>query len=208
MWAAPAQRTLPVVLSTVATSAVVVRVPLPRALARLRARWDWAASVGVPPHVTIVFPFLPVDELTPDVRRTLVAIAAGHRPFDVRFARVERFPTVVYLAPEPSAPFTRLTEAVVDRFPDFPPYGGAFEEVIPHLTITESGDAAVRRHRRPGGGRPPLLAPGHPARCPGRSRRGPLARPLAHPPRGQTVMSSRCSPQATRRRSLISPTVA
>jgi hypothetical protein len=71
-----------------------------------------------------------------------VAIAAGHRPFEVRFARVERFPTVVYLAPEPSAPFTRLTEAVVDRFPDFPPYGGAFEEVIPHLTITESGDAA------------------------------------------------------------------
>ena len=128
-------------LSTEATSAVVVRVPLPPALARLRARWDWAASVGVPPHVTIVFPFLPADRLTPDVRRTLVAVAARQRPFDVRFARVERFPTVVYLAPQPSAPFTRLTEAVIDRFPDFPPYGGAFEEVIPHLTITESGDA-------------------------------------------------------------------
>jgi 2'-5' RNA ligase len=142
VWATPAQRTLPVVLSTEAASAVVVRVPLPAALARLRARWDWAAGVGVPPHVTVVFPFLPADRLTPDVRRALVAIAASHRPFDVRFARVERFPTVVYLAPEPSAPFTRLTEAVVDRFPDFPPYGGAFEEVIPHLTITESGDAA------------------------------------------------------------------
>ena len=141
MWAALAQRTLSVVLSTEATSAVVVRVALPPALVRLRARWDWAASVGVPPHVTIVFPFLPADHLTLDVRRTLAAIAAGHRPFDVRFARVERFPTVVYLAPEPSPPFTRLTEAVVDRFPDFPPYGGAFEEVIPHLTITESGDA-------------------------------------------------------------------
>jgi 2'-5' RNA ligase len=129
------------VLSTEATSAIVVRVPLPPALARLRARWDWAAGVAVPPHVTIVFPFLQVDRLTPAVRRSLVAVAARQRPFDVRFARVERFPTVVYLAPEPSGPFTSLTEAVVDRFPDFPPYGGAFEEVIPHLTITESGDA-------------------------------------------------------------------
>ena len=125
-------------LSTEATSAVVVRVPLPPALARLRARWDWAASVGVPPHVTIVFPFLPAERLGPDVRRSLADVAARQRPFTVRFARVERFPTVVYLAPQPSAPFTHLIETVVERFPDFPPYGGAFEVVIPHLTITES----------------------------------------------------------------------
>src|SRR4029077_829384 len=116
-------------------------VPLQPALARLRARWDWAANVGVPAHITIVFPFLPAHRLVPDVRRHLAALAAGQRPFDVRFARVGRFPTVVYLAPEPSAPFTRLTEAVVDRFPDYPPYGGVFEEVIPHLTITESETA-------------------------------------------------------------------
>ena len=135
------QRTLSIVLSTEATSAVVVRVPLQPALARLRARWDWAANVGVPAHITIVFPFLPAHRLVPDVRRNLAALAAGQRPFDVQFARVGRFPTVVYLAPDPSAPFTRLTEAVVDRFPDYPPYGGVFEEVIPHLTITEANDA-------------------------------------------------------------------
>jgi 2'-5' RNA ligase len=129
------------VLSTEATSAVVVRVPLPPALMRLRARWDSAASVGVPAHVTIVFPFLPAAQLTLGVRQSLADVAARQRPFDVRFARVGRFPTVVYLAPQPSAPFTRLTEAVVERFPEFPPYGGVFEEVIPHLTITESSDA-------------------------------------------------------------------
>jgi len=126
---------------TEATSAIVVRVPLPAALTRLRARWDWAAGAGVPPHVTILFPFLPATRLGPDVRRELAAVAATQRPFDVRFARVERFPTVVYLAPEPSAPFIRLTEAVVERFPDCQPYGGEFDEVIPHLTVTESPDA-------------------------------------------------------------------
>ena len=128
-------------LSTDATSAVVVRVPLPPALMRLRARWDWAASVGVPAHVTIVFPFLPAAQLTPDVRRSLAVVAARQRPFEVRFATVERFPTVVYPRPPAVGPLRHLTEAVVERFPDFPPYGGVFEEVIPHLTITESSDA-------------------------------------------------------------------
>src|SRR6187551_1754759 len=70
------------------TSAVVVRVPLPARLARLRARHDWAASVGVPPHVTVLFPFLPAARLLPTVRRELAGIAREAAPFDVRFARV------------------------------------------------------------------------------------------------------------------------
>lgn len=117
-----------------------MRIPVPPALERSRRLWDWAAGVGVPAHVTILFPFLPIGRLEPAVRADLAAIVSTHGSFDVRFARVERFPGVVYLAPEPSAPFTRLTVAVVARYPDFPPYGGAFDTVIPHLTIAESDD--------------------------------------------------------------------
>lgn len=40
--------------------------------------------------------------------------------------------------PEPEALFRELTHAVVARFPDFPPYGGAFDDVVPHLTVGES----------------------------------------------------------------------
>ena len=130
-------------VATEPASAIVVRVPVPRALERSRRQWDWAAGVGVPAHVTILFPFLPVGRLGPAVRAELAAIAASHGPFDVRFRRVGRFPGVVYLAPEPSAPFTRLTAAVVARYPGFPPYGGAFDEVIPHLTIAESADGPL-----------------------------------------------------------------
>ncbi len=122
-------------------SAVVVRLPVPPALGRLRRRWDWGAGVGVPSHVTILFPFLPAARLDADVRRTMCEIAAAHGPFEVGFSRVGRFPGVVYLAPEPAEPFARLTAALVASFPEFPPYGGRFDEVIPHLTITES-DAA------------------------------------------------------------------
>ncbi len=129
--------------STDPASAVVARVPVPRALESLRASWDWGASVGVPAHVTVLFPFLPADQLRPEVRRELAALAAAHPPFEVRFERAGRFPGVVYIAPEPATPFARLTEAVVAAYPEFPPYGGAYDVVIPHLTIAESDEAPL-----------------------------------------------------------------
>ena len=127
--------------SAVSESAIVVRVRVPPAIDRLRRRWDRAAGLGVPAHVTILYPFMPPGELDPAARRVLAGIAATVEPFDVRFAAVGRFPTAVYAAPEPSEPFVRLTEAIVAAFPAFPPYGGAFDEIVPHLTIAESVDA-------------------------------------------------------------------
>lgn len=124
-------------------SAIVARVPVPPALEHLRRRWDLAAGTGVPAHVTILFPFLSADALLPALRRDLAAIARAHQPFDVRFERVDGFPGVVYVRPEPATPFLRLTEAFVARFPEFPPYGGAFDEVIPHLTVAESKGAPL-----------------------------------------------------------------
>jgi 2'-5' RNA ligase len=124
-------------------SAIIVRASIPPAIERIRRRWDFAASVGVPPHVTILYPFLPPDELRADVRAELAVLAGSVEPFDVRFAAVGRWPTVVYLAPEPSAPFAALTSAVTARFPDCPPYGGAIDEVIHHLTVVESQTVAL-----------------------------------------------------------------
>ena len=124
-------------------SAVIVRVPVPPGIERLRTRWDRAASLGVPAHVTVLFPFLAPGDLVPAARRELAAIAAATDPFEVSFTRVDRFPTVVYLAPEPDTPFARLTAEIAARYPDHPPYGGAFEEVVPHLTVAESATAPL-----------------------------------------------------------------
>ena len=67
----------------------------------------------------------------------LAAIARDTEPFDVVLAGVARFPGVLYLEPRPAAPFVALTRAVHERWPARPPYGGAFAEIIPHLTAVD-----------------------------------------------------------------------
>ena len=123
------------------TSAIIVRVPIPARIARVRRQWDPSAAVGVPPHVTVLFPFLPPGRLDARVRRELADIAAAHDAFDIRFTAIGRFPGLLYLAPEPAGPFVQLTEACAERFPDFPPYGGVHDEIVPHLTVVEGEQA-------------------------------------------------------------------
>ncbi len=122
---------------------MVVRITLPAGLERLRRRHDPAAAAGVPPHITLLFPFLPVSQLGPGVRRDLATIARGVAPFDVSFSGVGRFPDAVYLVPEPAGPFADLTTAIWARFGAYPPYGGAHAEVLPHLTLADSSTAPL-----------------------------------------------------------------
>ncbi|HSL33708.1 MAG TPA: 2'-5' RNA ligase family protein, partial [Candidatus Limnocylindrales bacterium] len=113
------------------TSAVIVRLRLPAALERLRRSRDLAAGLGVPPHVTILYPFLPRRALTPAVRGELKSIASEFHAVDVRFESVGRWPGVVYLEPQPQARFTALIDRVAARWPEYPPYAGTIDEVIP-----------------------------------------------------------------------------
>jgi 2'-5' RNA ligase len=116
-------------------SAVIVQFSLPPALEQLRAAHDPVAANGVPAHVTILFPFVPVDDLTPAVRRRLADAVRGTPPFEVRFPRTGRFPGSLWLAPEPARPFHELIERVSDAFPEHPPYEGQHDVVVPHLTL-------------------------------------------------------------------------
>jgi len=108
------------------------------AVGALRLRLDPSAALGVPAHVTILVPFAPLDEVDEDA---LIDLLKAHRAFDFTLDRVEWFDDgVVYLSPEPAGPFAELTHAVAARWPDYPPYEGAFDEVVPHLTVAWSDD--------------------------------------------------------------------
>jgi 2'-5' RNA ligase len=125
----------------VAETAVVVPVALPTLLARLREPEVEVARLGVPPHVTILSPFLDSAAIDAVVHERLAAIARGEPAFDVAFRSVRRWPPsadgpgVVWLAPDPAEPFVRLTRAVWAAWPETPPYGRADDDLEPHLTI-------------------------------------------------------------------------
>lgn len=46
---------------------------------------------------------------------------------------------VLWLAPDPDAPFRALTAAVFRAFPDYPPYQGEYTDLVPHLTVGSTG---------------------------------------------------------------------
>jgi len=104
---------------------------------------DPAAHHGLPAHVTVLYPFLPARALDVHVLQRLGDLAASAPAFGFEFRDFGRFPGVLYLAPQPADPFVALTEAVGARWPTCPPYGGAFDRIIPHLTVAEGAAAEV-----------------------------------------------------------------
>jgi len=63
-------------------------------------------------------------------------VFAAEATFEVEFRRSQWFgDDVLFLAPEDPRSFVALTEAVASAYPQWQPYGGTFETVIPHLTV-------------------------------------------------------------------------
>ncbi len=106
------------------------------AVGAIRLGHDWSAARGVPAHVTILFPFMSPEAVDESALRRLFEKFSA---FDFTLDRLERFEDGhVCLRPDPAQRFADLTAAVWRRWPEFPPYEGAFDEVIPHLTISET----------------------------------------------------------------------
>ena len=126
-----------------ATLESALLIPIPEAddvVGQWRERLDHAASLGVPAHVTVLYPFVPPSNIDRHVTTEVAAIAAATPPFDYSFSEVRWFGTdVAWMEPDDDQPFRDLTEAFSRRWPSCPPYGGVYEDVIPHLTIAQHG---------------------------------------------------------------------
>jgi 2'-5' RNA ligase len=123
-------------------SALVVLVPEAEALVKpFRDRYDPSAALGVPAHITLLYPFRPPDEVGGAVLDELRRGFARFAPFRFALAQIHRFPAeVLYLAPEPDEPFRRLTLAIWDWYPETPPYVGKWPDVVPHLSVASLAD--------------------------------------------------------------------
>ncbi len=148
-------------------SAVLVPVPEAElAVGRHRHRLDRAATWGVPAHVTILFPFVAPSAITSATITALADAVGSVTAFDCEFPATAWFgQEVVWLAPQPAEPFRALTRAVSAAFPEYPSYGGGYDDIVPHLTVG---------YRPAGGGDGTTGSRG--------GRAAPAARPGAHQP--------------------------
>jgi hypothetical protein len=130
----------------VAESALIIAVPdVEPLVAAVRARHDSSAAAGVPAHITLLYPFLAPDAITSRDLAALTRIFDSTRAFDVTFRECRRFGArVLWLAPDPDAPFVTLTRQIFERWPECPPYRGAIpsSDVIPHLTVSDTVEGA------------------------------------------------------------------
>jgi 2'-5' RNA ligase len=137
-------------------SGLIIEVPEAEpAVGELRSRLDGNARLGIPAHITVLFPFVPAALIDDAVLRRLTRICATVPAFEHRLVRTEWFgDDVLWLAPEEDTPLRSLTASVHREFPDYPPFGGQFEDVVPHLTIADrcpldqmrSAEQLVRSH--------------------------------------------------------------
>lgn len=112
----------------------------------LRMKYDPSAKAGVPAHVTLMFPFLPPDELSGAKVDALAALLSREDRFEFSLTGVREFGQgVVYLAPEPAEPFIQLTRKIGDLF-GLLPFGGEFgDTAVPHLTVTTPDSGMSRQ---------------------------------------------------------------
>ena len=122
-------------------AALVILVPEVEPLvSAFRLKHDPFAGMGIPAHITIDYPFLPGIDPGQQLHRELAELFVKTDAFQFAFRDLARFPDVLYLAPDPVTPFKQLIDMVAARFPESPPYGGAFDNVVPHLTIAQTED--------------------------------------------------------------------
>ena len=129
-------------------SALMVLVPEAELVVKpFRDRYDPSAAAGVPAHVTVLLPFKHPDEVDQIVLDDLSRCFGRFASFDFSLSSIRRFPdAVLYLAPEPDEPFRQLTMAIWDRYPETPPYGGKWPDIVPHLSV-----ACVKDEQQLGG---------------------------------------------------------
>jgi 2'-5' RNA ligase len=121
-----------------AISCFVVLVPAADALVRAaRIQFDESAQRGLGAHITVLYPFMPLERVDTAILEAAAVTIAAHAQFEFQLKSVGRFPAVAYLKPEPADRFIALSSSLARAFPQYPPYGGEFDKIVPHLTVAK-----------------------------------------------------------------------
>jgi hypothetical protein len=114
------------------TSAILIAVPEACAIPANNGFGD----PGLPPHITVLYPFKKPRHLDRSDAAKLSRLArtvGSAVPFVLD--EIGDFDGAAYLSPNPPGPFVQLTRVASGFWPEHPPYGGEFDDIVPHVTL-------------------------------------------------------------------------
>jgi hypothetical protein len=99
-------------------------------------------ATTMPPHISVFGPFMAMESIDQNVLQALKEITDSFPWFRFTLRKTGRFPSiqVLYLEPEPAAPFQTLHRAISARFPELVP---DFPDPIMHLTLARVSDGEL-----------------------------------------------------------------
>jgi hypothetical protein len=125
----------------------VLAISLPEAdnvLSYVRSRFGGEVPpVGVPAHITLLYPWMPPALINEKVLTELASLFAGLPIFDLSLKLGWFGREVLLLVPQDPAPFIRLTKAIVRRWPEFPYYSGEYDDIEPHVTLAYGNEFSL-----------------------------------------------------------------
>ena len=108
----------------------------------LRRQYDKSAGLGVPAHITLLYPFLPPHLAEAEIEN-LAEFFNRITAFEFSLSEARRFPRTAYLHPDAPERFVDIIRKLLEKWPGCQPYSGAFPDTIPHLTVADDVDIAV-----------------------------------------------------------------
>ncbi len=129
-------------------SGLIIEVPEAEpAVRQHREHLDASAPLGVPAHITILFPFMPPETVDPAALTRLGELFAEVSGFRFVLDHTDWFgDEVLWLGPGDPDPFRVLTQRVFRAYPAYPPFEAQFDDVVPHLTIGHGHPLNVLRN--------------------------------------------------------------
>lgn len=121
-------------------SALIIDAPDSPVLRAARSSHASDAAAGVPPHLTVLYPFIPAEGLDERILSTLSVLFRQTPQFHYVLRTCGWFGNeVLWLELADPRPFELLTTEVTRVFPDYPPYGGKYDSFTPHATVANRG---------------------------------------------------------------------
>jgi 2'-5' RNA ligase len=100
-----------------------------------------ASADGMPPHITLLWPWKPLTAICEEDFAIVETIAAATPAARVELTEINSFPGVLWLRPEPADSLLALMRNLWAAFPDYPPFGGTLaNEPVAHVTVAKAPD--------------------------------------------------------------------